>query len=248
MRRTRWAAGVGAGLLALMALPTAALADGRTLQLANDGKLPLEVGLNSVWLLVAGILVMFMQAGFAFLEIGFSRGKNAGTVVAKILLNFSICAICFYAVGFAFAFGDGNSIIGTSGFFLAGADASASWRPRVSAAWPRWFVANWDSQPAGVLTRSGSAMMPALFTRMCSGPVQSATKAATLSWSARSSRATCIGPATSVAAAGLRTARVTSAPALASARAVTRPMPVLAPVMSTTRSAGADGSGGITTW
>ena len=95
MRRTRWAAGLGAGLLALMALPAAALADGRTLKLANDGKLPIEVGINSVWVLVAGILVMFMQAGFAFLEIGFSRGKNAGTVVAKILVNFSICAICF---------------------------------------------------------------------------------------------------------------------------------------------------------
>ena len=38
---------------------------------------------------------MFMQAGFAFLEIGFSRGKNAGTVIAKILVNFSIAAICF---------------------------------------------------------------------------------------------------------------------------------------------------------
>ena len=48
---------------------------------------------------------MFMQAGFAFLEIGFSRGKNAGTVVAKILTNFSIAAIGYWAVGFALAFG-----------------------------------------------------------------------------------------------------------------------------------------------
>jgi Amt family ammonium transporter len=75
--------------------------------------------------LVAGILVMFMQAGFAFLEIGFSRGKNAGTVIAKILVNFSIAAMCFWAVGFAFAFGNGNEIIGTSGFFLAGPDVSS---------------------------------------------------------------------------------------------------------------------------
>src|SRR3954468_4303264 len=126
MRRTRWATGVVAGLLATLAIPASALAAGSDLQDAVDGVFPASVAINSVWVLVAGILVMFMQAGFAFLEIGFSRGKNAGTVVAKILVNFSICAICFYAVGFAFAFGEGNQIIGTHGFFLAGADASAN--------------------------------------------------------------------------------------------------------------------------
>src|SRR3954465_1713776 len=125
MRRTRWATGVAAGLLATLAVPAAALADGKTLDLANAGKLPLETGLNSVWVLIAGILVMFMQAGFAFLEIGFSRGKHAGPGVGKSLVNFSIAALCFWAVGFAFAFGDGNQIIGTAGFFLAGPDVSA---------------------------------------------------------------------------------------------------------------------------
>src|SRR3954467_13680687 len=129
MRRTRWAIGVGAGLLATLAVPAAALADGDTLTNLTGIKAPggtegFAISLHSVWVLVAGILVMFMQAGFAFLEIGFSRGKNAGTVVAKILVNFSIAAICFWAVGFAFAFGNGNEIIGTSGFFLAGADVS----------------------------------------------------------------------------------------------------------------------------
>jgi Amt family ammonium transporter len=126
MRRTRWATGVGAGLLALLVAPGAALADGSTLQDAVAGKLPADVAINSVWVLVAGILVMFMQAGFAFLEIGFSRGKNAGTVVAKILVNFAICALLFYAVGFAFSFGAGNQIIGTHGFFLAGDNAGAN--------------------------------------------------------------------------------------------------------------------------
>src|SRR5204863_3929960 len=48
---------------------------------------------------------------------GFSRGKNAGTVVAKILTNFSIAALCYWAVGFAFAFGAGD-LIGHTGFFL----------------------------------------------------------------------------------------------------------------------------------
>ena len=130
MRRTRWAAGVGAGLLATLAVPAMALADGDTLTQLTDPKIspqiPLAIGVNSVWVLVAGILVMFMQAGFAFLEIGFSRGKNAGTVVAKILVNFSIAGLMFYAVGFAFSFGAGNQIIGTHGFFLAGSHAAAN--------------------------------------------------------------------------------------------------------------------------
>src|SRR3954462_10309937 len=126
MRRTRWATGVGAGLLALLATPAAALADGNTLQNVVDGHFPTDVAINSVWVLVAGILVMFMQAGFAFLEIGFSRGKNVGTVIAKILGNFAICGLLFYAVGFAFSFGSGNQIIGTHGFFLAGPHAGAN--------------------------------------------------------------------------------------------------------------------------
>ncbi|MDX6731536.1 MAG: ammonium transporter, Amt family [Baekduia sp.] len=77
----------------------------------------LSSGLNTTWVIVAGVLVMFMQAGFAFLEIGFSRQKNAGTVVAKILTNFSICAIVWWLCGFAFAFGNGK-ILGDHGFLL----------------------------------------------------------------------------------------------------------------------------------
>jgi len=65
--------------------------------------------------------VMFMQAGFAFLEIGFSRSKNAGSVIAKILTNFSIAGLCYWAVGFALAFGVGGSFAGTHGWFVNGA-------------------------------------------------------------------------------------------------------------------------------
>src|SRR4051812_46374018 len=113
--RRRWPLAAGAvAALAVMALPGTALAD------TFDAKaLPDSIGINSTWVIVAGVLVMFMQAGFAFLEIGFSRGKNAGTVIAKVLANFSIAAICYWAVGFAFAFGgDAGHIIGTHGFFL----------------------------------------------------------------------------------------------------------------------------------
>src|SRR4051812_49589180 len=96
-----------------MSLPLADLIDA----VGSKNGIPDSIGINSIWVIVAACLVMFMQAGFAFLEIGFSRGKNAGTVVAKILTNFSIAAIGYWACGFAFAFGAGE-IIGHSGFFL----------------------------------------------------------------------------------------------------------------------------------
>ena len=82
---------------------------------------PQSVGINSLWVVVAAVLVIFMQAGFLLLEVGFSRGKNVGTVVAKILTNFSIAAILYWAVGFALAFGGPlGHVIGTDGFFLRG--------------------------------------------------------------------------------------------------------------------------------
>ena len=115
MRRSWLARGSLLGLAAALAVPAVASAD--SLDAANNGVLPDSVAINSLWVIVAGCLVMFMQAGFAFLEIGFSRGKNAGTVIAKILTNFSIAALMYWAVGFAFAFGVGD-IIGHDGFFL----------------------------------------------------------------------------------------------------------------------------------
>jgi Amt family ammonium transporter len=74
--------------------------------------------LDTTWVIVTGILVMFMQAGFACLEIGFSRGKNVGAVVAKILVNFSIATLVWWIGGFAVAFGGGALLAGDSGFFL----------------------------------------------------------------------------------------------------------------------------------
>jgi ammonium transporter, Amt family len=108
-------------LLALLALPGAAFAaDGPTL-----GDTVSSV--NTMWVIVAAVLVMFMQAGFAFLEIGFSRAKNAGLGVAKILTNYSIAGLCYWAVGFALAFGGSGTIAGTHGFFLnVSGDAAAA--------------------------------------------------------------------------------------------------------------------------
>jgi Amt family ammonium transporter len=75
--------------------------------------------LDITWVIVATVLVFFMQAGFAFLEIGFSRGKNVGMGIAKILGNFSIAAIAWWGMGFAIAFGGGAVLAGDTGFFLS---------------------------------------------------------------------------------------------------------------------------------
>src|SRR5881396_4273066 len=77
----------------------------------------LLIAANTVWVVVAAVLVMFMQAGFAFLEAGLTRMKNAAHIAGKNVLIFGVCSLVYWAVGFGLAFGDGNSIVGTHGFF-----------------------------------------------------------------------------------------------------------------------------------
>src|SRR6266487_2634799 len=76
----------------------------------------LLIAANTVWVVIAAILVMFMQAGFAFLEAGLTRMKNAAHIAGENVLIFGICSLVYWLVGFGIAFGDGNSIIGTHGF------------------------------------------------------------------------------------------------------------------------------------
>ncbi|AFZ48341.1 ammonium transporter [Cyanobacterium stanieri PCC 7202] len=84
----------------------------------------LRVGLNTLWMVLASILVISMNAGFAMLETGFCRRKNAVNLLSKNLIVFGISTITFWAIGFGLMFGDGNNLFGMSGFFLAGADNS----------------------------------------------------------------------------------------------------------------------------
>src|SRR5918996_716121 len=78
----------------------------------------LVIAANTIWVVVAAVLVMFMQAGFAYLEAGLTRMKNAAHVAAKNVLIFGIASLVYWAVGFGIAFGDGGFwLLGTSGFF-----------------------------------------------------------------------------------------------------------------------------------
>jgi Amt family ammonium transporter len=80
--------------------------------------------LDNVWILIAASLVIFMQAGFALVEAGLTRGKNVANIFMKNLMDFCIGSVLFFAVGYAIAFGGKMSgiggIIGGDGWFLAG--------------------------------------------------------------------------------------------------------------------------------
>ena len=76
----------------------------------------LLIAASTIWVVITAVLVMFMQAGFAFLEAGLTRMKNAGHIAGKNVLIFGLCSIVYWAVGFGIAFGDGNALFGTAGF------------------------------------------------------------------------------------------------------------------------------------
>ncbi|PKM80156.1 MAG: ammonium transporter [Firmicutes bacterium HGW-Firmicutes-14] len=77
--------------------------------------------LDTVWTLIAAFLVFFMQAGFAMVETGFTRAKNAGNIIMKNLMDFAAGSVVYWLVGFALMFGlDKAGFIGTTGFGTTG--------------------------------------------------------------------------------------------------------------------------------
>ena len=81
------------------------------------------VAIDTVWTLLAAFLVFFMQAGFAMVEAGFTRAKNAANIMMKNLMDFSIGSIAYWLVGFGIMFGaSASGLFGTTGFFLSDAN------------------------------------------------------------------------------------------------------------------------------
>lgn len=92
----------------------------------------IAIQIDTIWLFLGAVLVFWMQAGFAMVESGFSRTKNAANLLMKNLMDFCMAAILFYAVGFGLMYGaDKAGLIGTSNFFLSelslGAEAGYDW-------------------------------------------------------------------------------------------------------------------------
>jgi Amt family ammonium transporter len=108
---------VGAGVVTAVGLVYANPVAAQELDAAT-----VQTNLNNIFVLLAAVLVIFMQAGFALVEAGLTRAKSVGNIMLKNMIDFCAGAIAFFAVGYAFAFGvpDGGitDFIGTKGWFL----------------------------------------------------------------------------------------------------------------------------------
>jgi Amt family ammonium transporter len=103
-----------------------------------------KVALDTLWVLVAAFLVFFMNAGFALVESGLCRAKNAVNILAKNFIVFAASSVAFWAIGFALMFGNGNSMLGLSGWALGGPDNS----PAMGDAYQGTFSAlGWTGVP-----------------------------------------------------------------------------------------------------
>jgi ammonium transporter, Amt family len=113
--------GLGMTLLAILGWQSPSWAAGvDAVKMAQE----LKVSIDTIWVLIAGILVFFMNCGFAMLETGMCRQKNTVNILTKNLSTFVLISISFWIIGFGLMFGNGNDWIGANGFFLIGADNS----------------------------------------------------------------------------------------------------------------------------
>ncbi len=101
-------------LFCLVAIPNGIAQDETTADVVQSNG-------NLLWTCIAAFLVFFMQAGFAMVECGLTRAKNAVNILMKNLLDFSFGSLVFFMLGFGLMFGTtAGGWIGTDGFFLMG--------------------------------------------------------------------------------------------------------------------------------
>ncbi|MGB2863902.1 MAG: ammonium transporter [Sedimentisphaerales bacterium] len=113
-------------LIALMT-PVAVVAVPADSSSVETIKEELQTNINIVWTCIAAFLVFFMQAGFAMVEAGFTRAKNAVNILMKNLMDFSVGTIAFFLIGFGLMFGKTNGLFGTTLFGLSGVEPGADW-------------------------------------------------------------------------------------------------------------------------
>ena len=112
------------------AAPEAPADVAKSLQTLTNNASSLRIGIDTVWVLIAGMLVFWMNAGFAMVESGLCRAKNCANILAKNFVVFAASTLSFWVLGWGLMFGDGSSpeigkYIGTEGlWFVSGADNS----------------------------------------------------------------------------------------------------------------------------
>lgn len=85
----------------------------------------LRIGMDTMWVLIAGMLVFWMNAGFALVESGLCQAKNCTNILAKNFVVFAASALSFWVIGWGLMFGDGSPYVGKEGLlFVSGADNS----------------------------------------------------------------------------------------------------------------------------
>ena len=84
---------------------------------------PTVDALDTLWVLLAAVLVFFMQAGFGMVETGLVRAKNAANVLFKNALDFSFATLGYFALGYAIMWGGSGLLFGTEGWFLSGVES-----------------------------------------------------------------------------------------------------------------------------
>lgn len=108
------------------------------------GPAELKVMADTAWTMITAFLVFWMNAGFALVESGFCRAKNAVNILAKNFIVFAIASLAFWVLGFGLMFGDGTSFVGLHGFMFSGEDNS----PATGEAYKGVFHAlNWTGVP-----------------------------------------------------------------------------------------------------
>jgi ammonium transporter, Amt family len=105
----------------------------------------LKVGVDTLWVLVTGFLVFFMNLGFAMVESGLCRAKNTVNILAKNFIVFAVSSVAFYFIGFGIMFGNGNPFVGLEGLFaVSGADNSPATGSNYRGA---YTALNWTGVP-----------------------------------------------------------------------------------------------------
>ncbi|MFA5285964.1 MAG: hypothetical protein WC347_10250, partial [Smithellaceae bacterium] len=105
----------------------------------------MQIGIDTMWVLITAFLVFFMNLGFGMVESGLCRAKNTVNILAKNFIVFAIASAAFWVIGWGLMFGNGNPFVGLEGLlFASGADNS----PAIGDAYKGVYAAiNWTGVP-----------------------------------------------------------------------------------------------------